>query len=263
MLLHFGNVPVLVVSSAVAAREILKTHDLAFSSRPQPGIALRLLYHSKDVAFSPYGEYWRQVRSICVLHLLSNKRVQSFRNMREEETALMMDKIRSLSCSSSSLVNLTDMFVSLTYNVVCRVALGRKYDGAGGGTRFKELLGRVVELIGVSNVGDYIPWLAWINGVSGLDAEVDKVAKEMDEFLEGVVEERFNRNKGDNDSGSSRSFESEGRQDFLDILLEIQRENVGDCSAVHKDTGKALILVNICYLYFSFDFNSCSYWVNS
>lgn len=127
---------------------------------------------------------------------------------------------------------------------MCRVAFGRKYDGAGGGTRFKELLGRVVGLIGVSNVGDYIPWLAWINGVSGLDAKVDKVAKEMDEFLEGVVEEHFNRNKGDDDSGSSRSF--------LDVLLEIQRDDVGGCSAVHKDTVKALIVVNICYL-FSFD----------
>lgn len=55
---------------------------------------------------------------------------------REEETTLTMDKIRSQSCSSSSLVNLTDMFVSLTYNIVSRVALGRKYDVVGGGTRF-------------------------------------------------------------------------------------------------------------------------------
>ncbi|KAG5537007.1 hypothetical protein RHGRI_024445 [Rhododendron griersonianum] len=134
MLLHFGNVPVLVVSSAVAAREILKTHDLAFSSRPKLSIASRLLYDLKGAAFSPYGDHWRQVKSICVLHVLSNKRVQSYRNVREEETALMMDKIRSHSCSSSSLVNLTDVFVSLTYDIVCRVTLGRKYDGAGGGT---------------------------------------------------------------------------------------------------------------------------------
>lgn len=43
----------------------------------------------------------------------------------------------------------------------------------------------------VSNLGDYIPWLAWANGVTGLDAKVGKVAKEMDEFLEGVLDEHI------------------------------------------------------------------------
>ncbi|KAM1447134.1 hypothetical protein ACFXTO_006270 [Malus domestica] len=38
MLLHFGSVPVLVVSSAEAAREIMKTHDLTFSNRPKSTI---------------------------------------------------------------------------------------------------------------------------------------------------------------------------------------------------------------------------------
>ncbi|CAH1433988.1 unnamed protein product [Lactuca virosa] len=34
MLLHIGSVPSLVVSSTEAAREIMKTHDIAFASRP-------------------------------------------------------------------------------------------------------------------------------------------------------------------------------------------------------------------------------------
>ncbi|XP_058227454.1 cytochrome P450 736A117-like isoform X3 [Rhododendron vialii] len=238
MLLHYGSTPVLVVSSALSAREIMKTHDLAFSSRPKPSIATRLLYDTKDVAFSPYGDYWRQVRSICVLHLLSNKRVQSFREVREEETALMVDKIRS---RSHSLVNMTDMFATLTNNVVCRVALGRKYDGAGEGKRVAELLGELLELLGIDNVRDYIPWLAWINIITGLDAKVDRVAKGMDEFLEGLVEERMNRYKREN-GGSGSGHDSEETQDFVDILLEIQRENAAGSSPVHKDTIKAVLM---------------------
>ncbi|KAL7249821.1 hypothetical protein ACSBR1_011906 [Camellia fascicularis] len=233
MLLHLGNVPVLVVSSSIAAREIMKTHDQIFSSRPKLSIIGRLTYGFKDMAFSPYGEYWRQVRSICVLHLLSNKMVQSVRNVREEETALMIEKIKHFSSSSSlfsSSVNLSDMFAKLTNDIVCRVALGRRYSGGEReGRRFKELFTALMELFVVFNVGDYIPWLGWLNRFNGLDGKVKKYAKEMDDFLEEVLEDHI--------VGGNRS---EGKQDFVDILLEIQRENKDGSSPVHRDTIKAV-----------------------
>ncbi|KAL3642301.1 hypothetical protein CASFOL_013116 [Castilleja foliolosa] len=61
ILLHFGRVPVLVASSAEAAHEIMKKQDVIFSNRPKLSIPDRLIYGSRDVAFAPYGEYWRQV----------------------------------------------------------------------------------------------------------------------------------------------------------------------------------------------------------
>ncbi|KAG4388308.1 hypothetical protein GLYMA_09G142666v4 [Glycine max] len=84
MLLHFGKVPVLVVSTSEAAHEVMKAHDLVFSNRPHRKMVDIFFYGSKDVAFAPYGNYWRQIRSICVLHLLSAKKVQSFGAVREE-----------------------------------------------------------------------------------------------------------------------------------------------------------------------------------
>ncbi|GFQ07354.1 cytochrome p450 71a6 [Phtheirospermum japonicum] len=235
LLLHFGRVPVLVASSAEAAREIMKNKDVIFSSRPKLSIADRLMYGSMDVGFASYGKYWRQVRSICALQLLSNKRVQSFRRVREEETSAMVEKIGRLG-SSSSEVNLSDVLESLTNNVVCRVALGRKYSDLGEDKKFKKFLREFVELLGATSLRDYIPWLGWIDRVNGLDAKVERVAKQFDEFLESVIQEHRD--------GKLKHDDGDGDFDFVDILLEYQREKKSS-SPVEDETIKALIMVRM------------------
>ncbi|KAF8390528.1 hypothetical protein HHK36_025055 [Tetracentron sinense] len=112
----------------------MKTHDLIFSSRPKSSIAKRLLYDYKDLTLAPYGEYWRQMHRICMLQLLSTKQVQSFKSAREEETYLMIKKDKEQSCSSTSL-DLSEMLVSLTNNIICRVSFGRKNSGPEGGRK--------------------------------------------------------------------------------------------------------------------------------
>ncbi|XVF11656.1 hypothetical protein REPUB_Repub08aG0045900 [Reevesia pubescens] len=242
MLLRFGSVPVLVVSSSDAAREIMKTHDLTFATRPKSSSSEKLLYDYKDVASAPYGEYWRQMKSICVLHLLSNKRVQSFRVVREEETALLIDKIKK-SCSSASPINLTEIFAMLTNNVICRVALGRKYSEGEAGKEFRKLLCDFAELLGGFNVGDFIPWLAWVNRVNGLEAKMEKVAKAFDAIVERVVDEHMDRHKKGHSNhihGNTELDQHENQKDFVDVLLEIKSQNTG--FPIEKVSIKALIL---------------------
>ncbi|KAK9949405.1 hypothetical protein M0R45_004929 [Rubus argutus] len=222
MLLHFGSVPVLVASSAEVAQEIMRTHDLSFSDRPKSLIYDKLFYNQKDVAFSPYGEYWKQVKSICVLNILSNKKVRSFGALREEEVKSMMNEI-AICSSSSRVVNLSKMFATLTNDVICRVTLGSKYssnDHAEDGKTFPELLLEFEELLGRLNIGDFIPWLAWLSRVTGLNAKLDKVAKELDDFLDKVIQEHI-----DHGSKSTGEDRNEEQRDFVDVLLEIQKGN--------------------------------------
>ncbi|XP_050131526.1 cytochrome P450 71B34-like [Malus sylvestris] len=56
MLLHFGHVPALVISSAEAAKDALKTNDLHCCSRPSSAGARRLTYNYLDIAFSPISK---------------------------------------------------------------------------------------------------------------------------------------------------------------------------------------------------------------
>ncbi|XP_027118779.1 tabersonine/lochnericine 19-hydroxylase-like [Coffea arabica] len=237
MLLHLGSKPVLIISSPDAAEEVMKTHDLIFANRPKAGFAGRLLYNFKDIAFASYGEYWRQVKCICVLQLLSHKRVQSFRSIREEEIALLLETIRE-SCASSSVIRINKILATLTNNIVSRVATGKRYSGEESGSRFQELFGEFTMLLGVFNVGDYIPWLAWINNINGLEAKVKKVAKDFDEYLEKLLEEGV---KKQDKRGNKNGGDEKQQQNLVDVLLEIQGTDATNF-AFERDSLKAIIM---------------------
>lgn len=243
-MLHFGARPVLIISSADAAREIMKTNDSIFANRPRSTIADRLLYGSKSVSSAPYGAYWRQMRSICVLQLLTSKRVQSFRAVREEELALLTKNVKQSSMSSLP-VNLSELFISLTNDVICRVAFGKKYSGGEAARKFKKLLEEFMILLGGFYVGDFIPLLGWVSRVNGLDKRVEKVAREFDEFLDSVVEEHMCSldTKGKN-CGNNSSVEGEDKKDLVDVLLQIQKQNTAGFS-IDRDSIKGIILVSL------------------
>nr|XP_043637501.1 cytochrome P450 Tp4149-like [Erigeron canadensis] len=227
MLVHVGSVPMLVATSVEASQLILKTHDLIFCNRPHLKIANKIFYGLKDIAFAPYGEHWRQVKSIAVIQLLSKARVQSFRKVREEETANMLHEIGE-SCGSS--VNLSDLFVAHTNNVVCRVALGKTYRGL----KFRNLLSRLIGLLGYFSIGSYIPLLSWVDRLSGIERKTNEVCKEFDDLLEGVIEEHIKKRE-------TKEGDQKEAQDLVDILLDVQRESAGGF-VIDKDTIKAVIL---------------------
>ncbi|KDP36606.1 hypothetical protein JCGZ_08422 [Jatropha curcas] len=89
MLLQYGRVPTVIISSAEAAKELFRINDLNSCSRPRMAGTGRLSYNYLDIAFTPYGDYWREIKKICVLELFSAKRVQSFQSVREEENIFL------------------------------------------------------------------------------------------------------------------------------------------------------------------------------
>ena len=236
MLLHFGKVPVLVISNAEAAREVLKTQDHVFSNRPKLKMYEIFLYGFRGVASAPYGPYWRQVKSISVLHLLSPKKVQSFREVREEELVAMIEKVRLSCCSSASLMkvlNLTNLLTQVTNDIVCRCVIGRRCDES----EVRGPISEMEELLGASVLGDYIPWLHWLGRVNGVYGRAERVAKKLDEFYDRVVEEHVSkRGRDDKHYGN----------DFVDILLSIQATDFQN----DQTFVKSLIMVRSIFILF-------------
>lgn len=218
-----------MVSTTEAAREILKTNDLIFCNRPKSRVPYRFFNGSRDVAFSPYGEHWRKMKGICITHLLSNKKVEANRKLREEEVAFIVEEIKG---SYPSVVNLSEIMNTQTYDLICRATFGRKYSSTDeGGLNFKELLDEVMVLLGVFAVGDYMPWLGWMDRVKGLDDRIERTAKRLDELLDKVVQEHQNHLR------AKKNINEETY--FLQTLLEYQRENI---DAISIDDVKAVVL---------------------
>ncbi|CDP07880.1 unnamed protein product [Coffea canephora] len=65
MHLQLGEISSIVISSPCLAKEILKTHDLAFAIRTQFLSAKIICYKCSDIAVREYGDYWRHMRKLC------------------------------------------------------------------------------------------------------------------------------------------------------------------------------------------------------
>ncbi|XP_058093608.1 cytochrome P450 71A1-like [Magnolia sinica] len=214
MHLQLGHVPTLIVSSARIAKEVMKSQDLHFCSRPALVSQRKLSYNFSDVAFAPYGEYWREMRKISIVDLLSTKRVQSFREIRGDEVAKMVASISS-SSSRAEPVNLSEMMLSLTYDIVSWAAFGKSYNEGSEDEKmeFHEVLKETGIMLGSFFVADYLPWMWWADVITGLYGRLERSFSKLDAFYERLINEHQNRNKPEAEE-----------DDFVDVLLRLQHE---------------------------------------
>ncbi|XP_077229326.1 strychnine-11-hydroxylase-like [Tasmannia lanceolata] len=213
MYLQLGRIPLVVVSSATMAREVMKIHDLEFCNRPSSLVAAKKLsYNFLDLSFVPYGQYWREMRKISVLELFSSKRVQSFGFVRNSEVSKM---IQSISQSSFSSVNLSEMLLSLANNVISRAAFGKSYEG--GDEHEKESFHRIMDeartLLGGFFIADVLPQMWWMDVLTGLNARLEKNFMDLDAFYERVIDEHLDPKRPKQD-----------QEDFVDVLIQIQQD---------------------------------------
>ncbi|KAJ6708767.1 CYTOCHROME P450 83B1 [Salix koriyanagi] len=197
------------------AREIMKTRDLEFCSRPFLAATKKLSYNGFDLAFAPYGDYWREVRKICAVHVFSSIRVQSFRSIREDEVSRMIEKI-SKSALACKPFDLTTEMVSLTSTAISRAAFGKTYEIGGSDTgRFLELLVEAQALVSSLFLSDYFPCWGWLaDKLTGLTYRLEKLFEKFDAFYNGIIDDNLDPNRP--------KPEREGT--ILDVLLHIYKD---------------------------------------
>ncbi|KAI9099648.1 hypothetical protein K1719_024653 [Acacia pycnantha] len=211
MHLQLGQLPYMIVSSPEMATEVMKTHDQIFANRPRILATEIITYNNSDVVFAPYGNYWRQLRKICTLELLSSKRVQSFKSIREEEVSMLMKDIDEY---EGCVMNLSKKISPVTNSVVARAAFGKKTKNVEA---ILPTIEHGIKLTTGLNVIDFYPSLKFLSAITGTKAKLIRIHNEIDEMIENIITDHKEKNLKGNLAGAA--------EDLVDVLLRIQKED--------------------------------------
>ncbi|CAN1127219.1 Cytochrome P450 83B1 [Linum perenne] len=213
MSLKLGSAQVVVVSTAKMAEQVMKTHDLIFCNRPKPALGpQKLSYNYRDITFATYGDYWKEIRNLCMLHLFSANRVQSFRPIREYEVSKLIDNI-SKSSSGSIPFNLSEAMISLTITIICQVAFGKRYKDGAEISRVQSLLTESQTVLTNFLFSDFFPLLGFIDRFTGSIGRLHKSFRDLDGFYQGLIDENLDPNRGKPE-----------QEDILGVMLRIQED---------------------------------------
>jgi cytochrome P450 len=228
MMLRFGSVPTLVVSSAEAAWEVMKTHDLAFCERHLGVILDTMSCGGKDIIGSPYNAHWRELRKLCMQELFSERRVLTFRSIREEEVAHLLRSI-SGECGDGRPVNLSEGISRMINDVAARTVVGSRCKYRD---EYMHQLDQVARLAGGFNLAELYPSSRLVRRFSAAARNARRCQRNLYRIIQSIIQER------------EAMPTPEGDGDLLGVLLRLQREG-GLQFALTNEIVSTVVLVRI------------------
>ncbi|KAF8022898.1 hypothetical protein BT93_F0418 [Corymbia citriodora subsp. variegata] len=241
--IRLGMFQALVVSSSEMAKECFTKNDIALSTRPRQ-LAMKILSYSYAMfSFAPYGLYWREMRKMVALELLSRQRVNSLLNpIQASEADVAIQELHELwivnkDDSGHVIVDLKQWFAKLTLNVILRIVAGKRYRAgdAEEEQRCQKALREFFRFLGMFLAADALPFLRWLD-LGGHEKAMKRTAEELDEIIGGWLEEHKRNNED--------LSETNGGRDFMDVMLSVLNDDeVGgyDADTIIKATCLVMI----------------------
>ncbi|XP_027353751.1 cytochrome P450 CYP82D47-like [Abrus precatorius] len=216
--IRIGVYPAVVVNSWELAKECFTTLDVIVSSRPKFTAAKILTYNYASFAFSPYGKFWREMRKITVSELLSTRRFELLRDVRDSEVQSLLKElyrtwVEKRGDSDDLLVEMKQWLGDINLNAFLRMIAGKRFSAENEqqARRVRRVLREFFRLMGLFVVGDAIPALGWLD-LGGEVKNMKNTAIELDRIVvEWLEDHRQKRDTG----------ETIAEQDFIDVLLSV------------------------------------------
>lgn len=239
--IKLGVKQALVVSNWEIAKECLTTNDKAFASRPRTMATELLGYNFSVIGFSPYGNYWRQSRKIATIELLSNRRLEELKHVRECEVKASIQRLykNCMSSSSSRKVGLVEMkhwLEGTTLDIILRIIAGKRHTSQSQEANdWQQQITKFTSLSGQFVVSDALPFLRWLD-IGGYERLMSKTAKYFDIILqEWLDEHKMKRVSG----------EVKGDEDFIYVMLSLLDDNAEQLPDRDADTVIKAICVTL------------------
>ncbi|KAL6643059.1 hypothetical protein ACP70R_021240 [Stipagrostis hirtigluma subsp. patula] len=238
MYLRLGQVDTVVVSSPAAAQAVLRDHDLNFASRPRLLGPEVMCYGCLDVAFAPYGAYWRAMRKVAVVELLSARKVGQFAPIRDGET---MSLVRELRAAAGEPVNLGGLLASCANSITATAAFGDRCRG-GSKERFLEAMAVALSTSLGFCVSDLFPSLRLLDVVAGTRRRLRRAHRKLDQVLDEIIAECEARRKSAVQGGDGGGEEEE--EELLSVMLRIRDEGGFDFPITTTNIKAIIVLLD-------------------
>jgi cytochrome P450 len=187
--LRLGSRDAVVVSSADCARECLTEHDVTFANRPTFPTLHLMTYGSTTVGTCAYGPYWRHMRRVITVHLLSAHRVRSMLPAIEAQVRAMARSMYRAAAAApggtgcAARVELRGRLFELAISALMETIAGMSPEAQ----EFKESMDVMVPLLGTANMWDFLPILQRFD-VSGVKNKIAASVNSRDAFFRRLID---------------------------------------------------------------------------
>ncbi|GJN23245.1 hypothetical protein PR202_gb10877 [Eleusine coracana subsp. coracana] len=173
MSLRLGTRGAVVVSSAEVARQCFTENDLALASRPRfPSMEL-VTFNCTSLTTCAYGPYWRNLRRVATVQLLSTHRVATLMAPVFADQARAMARRMYHAATAdggTARVELKRRLLELSLSALMATIAQTETSSHDEDTdmspeaqEFKKVLGVFVTLIGGAKAWDFLPALRWFD----------------------------------------------------------------------------------------------------
>ncbi|XP_022934356.1 3,9-dihydroxypterocarpan 6A-monooxygenase [Cucurbita moschata] len=230
--LRLGASKCVVVSTATVAKEVLKTHEHNFLSRPEFGASEYFIYRGSRFVMAPYGPYWRFMKKLTMTRLLSPPQLAIAAAIRRDEVGKLVERIEANSREKKP-SDLRLEFTTLTNNIISRMLLStRCCDGIDEAQEVQDLMWKINRLAGKLSLGDILGPLKVLD-FSGNGKKFVTTMKRFDGLVERIMKEHEAAVNGGRDP--------DRKLDVLDILLECHNDPNAEMNISRKDIKSFLL----------------------
>ncbi|CAH9116276.1 unnamed protein product [Cuscuta epithymum] len=228
--IRVGMQRAVIISSWETAMDSFSTNDKLLADRPPNCAGKYMGYEYAVLPFALHGPFWRSMRKLVVVELLSNNTLEKLKPvwMSELDTNLKELYNAVATAGTSKPVNMSEWFGHLTLNLIVKLISGRRYKynpnkaaAAAAGDAAEEearcmtkVFKEIMFLVGELAPGDsFFPTglVRWLD-FGGQIASMKRVSKAMDDILENWIEDHKQRR---------RSGGEEDDRDFIDVMLSV------------------------------------------